>query len=80
MIGKRAKKIEKAANSFVRWRAMLDITQDQAAELLGKSRSAVQAHERPNTKTGKCSVPSYTDRIVMDLLAKGVSLPTPWPE
>ena len=80
MSGKRANKIETAATSFVRWRTMLGLTQDQAGELLGKSRRTIQTYERPDPKTGKFVVPSYTDRIVMDLLAKGTPLPTPWPE
>ena len=80
MSRKRANKVDEAATSFARWRAMLGITQDRAAELLGKSRRAVQAYERPDPKTKRCVVPSLTDRIVMDMLAKGVPLPTPWPE
>lgn len=80
MSRKRAKKIEDAATSFARWRAMLGITQDEAATLLAKSRRAVQAYERPDPKTGKAVSPSYTDRIVMDMLAKGLPLPSPWPE
>lgn len=80
MSRKRAEKIEHAATSFARWRIMLGLTQDEAAVLLDKSRRAIQTYERPDPKTGKIVVPSYTDRIVMDLMAKGVTLPTPWPE
>lgn len=80
MSRKRANKLETASTSFARWRIMLGLTQDEAAALLGKSRRAVQNYERPDPKTGKTIIPSYTDRIVMDLMAKGVTLPTPWPE
>jgi predicted transcriptional regulator len=80
MSRKRAKKIEDAATSFARWRAMMGITQDEAAAMLAKSRRAIQAYERPDAKTGKAVSPSYTDRIVMDMLAKGLALPSPWPE
>lgn len=80
MSRKRAGKIENAATSFARWRAMMGITQDEAAALLAKSRRAVQAYEHPDPKTGKPVTPSYTDRVVMDMLAKGIPLPTPWPE
>ena len=59
---------------------MLDLTQEQAAELLGKKRRTVQAYERPDPKTGRPAKPSYTDRIVMDMLAKNVPVPQPWPE
>ena len=59
---------------------MMGITQDRAAILLGKSRRAIQAYERPDTKTGRPAVPAYTDRVVMDMLAKGQDIPTPWPE
>jgi DNA-binding XRE family transcriptional regulator len=80
MSRKRANKIETASTNFARWRAMLSITQDEAAILLGKSRRAVQAYERPDPKTGRPAKPSYTDRVVMDMLAKGAALPSPWPE
>lgn len=59
---------------------MLGITQDRAAELLGKGRRAVQAYERPDPKTGRPVTPSYTDRVVMDMLAKGAKNPSAWPE
>lgn len=80
MSRKRANKIENAATSFARWRTMLGLTQQEAADLLQKSRRAVQAYETPDPKTGKPVTPSYTDRIVMDMLAKGLAIPTPWPE
>ena len=80
MSSKRANKIDAAATSFARWRIMLGLTQDEAAVLLGKSRRAIQTYERPDSHTGKIVIPSYTDRIVMDLMAKGVPLSTPWPE
>jgi len=80
MSRKRTEKIESAATSFARWRAMMGITQDRAGELLGKKRRTIQAYERPDPKTGKPARPSYTDRVVMDMLAKGYPLPDPWPE
>jgi len=80
MSRKHASKIEEAATSFARWRAMLGITQDRAAELLGKKRRTVQAYERPDPKTGRPAAPSYTDRVVMDMIAKGQEISSPWPD
>jgi DNA-binding XRE family transcriptional regulator len=80
MSRKRAEKIETAATSFARWRLMLGLTQDEAAAKLQKSRRAIQAYERPDPKTGQPVVPDYTVRVVMDLMAKGVTIPQPWPE
>ena len=58
---------------------MLGLTQAEAAEALRKSRRAIQAYERPDPKTGRPVTPSFTDRVVMDLLAKGCD-PQPWPQ
>jgi DNA-binding XRE family transcriptional regulator len=79
MSRKRANKIDDATTSFARWRAMLGITQEHAAELLGKKRRTVQSYERPDPKTGVAVKPSYTDRVAMDMIAKGQIL-SPWPE
>lgn len=79
MSKKRANKIDEAITSFGRWRAMMGITQDRAAELLGKGRRIIQAYERPDPKTGKQAVPAYTDRVVMDMLAKKQQI-VAWPE
>lgn len=80
MSRKRAEKIEGATTSFARWRLMLGLTQDEAAEKLHKSRRAIQAYERPDPKTGRPAVPDYAARVVMDMMAKGMSIPQPWPE
>lgn len=80
MVRKHAIKVDEAATSFARWRRMLGLSQIEAAKKLGKGRSAVQAYERPDPKTGRPAIPSYTDRIVMDMLAKDVDIPQPWPE
>jgi hypothetical protein len=76
---KRAKKadsLDAASTNFARWRLMLGLTQDEAARILGKGRRTVQDYERA-TDPAK---PSYTDRIVMDMIAKKQPLPIPWPE
>jgi DNA-binding XRE family transcriptional regulator len=80
MSRKRAEKIETAATSFARWRLMLGLTQDEAAAKLQKSRRAIQAYERPDPKTGRPAVPDYPARVVMDMMAKGETIPQPWPE
>lgn len=55
---------------------MLDLTQEEAARRLGKSRRAVQDYER----TDKPVVPDYAARVLMDMMAKGQEPPSPWPE
>lgn len=76
MRARHAERVSSAGTSFTRWRTMLGLTQRQAAEILGKSRRTVQDYE----KTVEPVTPSFTDRIVMDMLAKGAPLPQPWPE
>lgn len=58
---------------------MLGITQEQAADLLGKKRRTIQSYEQIDPKTHVAVKPSYTDRVVMDMIAKGQPL-SPWPE
>lgn len=59
---------------------MLGLTQEEAAERLERSRRAIQAYERPDPKTGKPVVPDYPTRVLMDIMAKGATIPQPWPE
>lgn len=80
MIRKRAEKSDESATSFARWRAHMDITQQEAAKLLGKSRRQIISYERPDPKTHRPATPSHTDRIVMQALADKQALPEPWPE
>jgi DNA-binding XRE family transcriptional regulator len=55
---------------------MMALTQDQAAEKLGKSRRTIQAYE---TGTPPAKV-DYGTRIVMQIIAHGKTPPEPWPE
>ena len=74
MSKKHASKVESASTPFARWRAMLGITQDEAARRLGKkSRRAITAYE-----TGEVD-PDYCTRVTMQLIAHGAP-PTPWPD
>ncbi|HET8728317.1 MAG TPA: helix-turn-helix transcriptional regulator [Alphaproteobacteria bacterium] len=55
---------------------MLGLSQEEAAERLHKSRRAVQDYERATRPV----VPDYAARVLMDMIAKGVEPPSPWPE
>jgi len=63
-----------AGNSFSRWRAILGLHQDTAAEKLGRSKSAVEAYDRGERP------PDYATRVLMRMLAEGKTIPEPWPE
>ena len=73
MSKKRATKIDMASTSFARWRAMLGLTQDEAAKRLDMGRRAITAYE-----TGE-RVPDYCVRVTMQMLAHGPQT-TAWPE
>jgi DNA-binding XRE family transcriptional regulator len=72
----RTKKIDAARTSFARWRALLALTQAEAAEKLGKSRRTVADYERK----GVAVTPDHCTRVVMQLLAHGAEPPEAWPE
>lgn len=55
---------------------MLDLTQDEAARKLGRSRRAVQDYERAERPV----VPDYAARVLMDMIAKGHEPGSAWPE
>lgn len=66
--------------SFRRWRKKLDLTLEEAAELLQLSRSQVANLDRGVSRTnGVPNLPSYSIRVLMRLLAQG-KVPKPWPE
>lgn len=72
----KAKKTDIPHNQFVRWRRQLKLNQEQAAHLLGKKKRTVQDYERRELPAR----PSYTDRVVMAMIAAGLEIPKPWPD
>lgn len=72
----KAKKTDIPHNQFVRWRRQLKLNQEQAAHLLGKKKRTVQDYERRELPAR----PSYTDRVVMAMIAAGLEVPKPWPD
>lgn len=73
---KRVTQIEQANTSFARWRLMLGLTQKEAGDKLGKSYRTIQDYERTDrpARTDLCT------RIVMQMIAQGCAIPTPWPQ
>lgn len=66
--------------AFARWRRQVAITQEQAAEALGVSRSQVVNWEIGRDRaTGKAVVPGLAVRSLMTAIAMGQA-PQPWPE
>jgi hypothetical protein len=61
-----------AANGFVRWMDVMEITKHRAAQLLGKAVRTIEMYE-----AGQLDPPEDTRRL-MDALAEGYN-PRPWP-
>jgi DNA-binding transcriptional regulator YiaG len=65
--------------SFARWRKRMDLTQEQAARVLGVTLRTVQHWESGKTSAGADSSPPYPVRLAMAALAKSPEM-EPWPE
>jgi len=66
--------------AFKRWRTQLKLTQDEAAQRLGVSRSQVANWDAGVERTrGKEASPPKAVRVLMTLESQGVHI-SPWPE
>lgn len=64
---------------FKRWRREVGLTQEQAAEALGLSRSMIINLDAGRNRTsGEPAAPSLAVRYVMRLIADGIEI-EPWP-
>ena len=65
--------------AFKRWRKQVGLTQEQAAETLGLSRSMIVNFDAGEVRgTGEPAIPSLAVRRLMTVLADGQE-PKPWP-
>jgi DNA-binding transcriptional regulator YiaG len=66
--------------AFRRWRKQLKFTQDEAAQVLGCSKSQVANWDAGvDRSSGNPAIPPRSIRVLMTLQAQGQSI-TPWPE
>ncbi len=64
---------------FKRWRREMGFTQEQAAEVLGLSRSMIVNFDAGEVRgTGEPAVPTLAVRCLMRAIADGIEL-KPWP-
>ena len=67
-------------SSFKRWRRQVGLTQEQAAEALGLSRSMIINFDAGhNRASGEPAVPTLAVRHLMRAIAEGKQL-EPWPD
>ena len=66
--------------NFKRWRIQCKLTQKQASEALGISKSQVEFYDSGVSRSSKKAVsPSLAERTLMAVIVLGATI-SPWPE